>query len=32
MRVRVIVKATQESKADPMPSIELLAAMGQFNE
>lgn len=32
MRVMVIVKATNESEAGKMPSTELLAAMGQFNE
>ena len=32
MRVMVIVKASQESEAGQMPSTELLAAMGQFNE
>jgi hypothetical protein len=32
MRVMVIVKATKESEAGQMPSTELLAAMGQFNE
>ena len=32
MRVMVIVKATQESEAGQMPSEELLAAMGNFNE
>ena len=32
MRVMVIVKATKESEAGQMPSTELLAAMGNFNE
>jgi hypothetical protein len=32
MRFMVIVKATQESEAGVMPSEELLAAMGKFNE
>jgi hypothetical protein len=32
MRVMVMVKATQESEAGHMPSTELLAAMGQYNE
>ncbi|HEX3637621.1 MAG TPA: YciI family protein [Paraburkholderia sp.] len=32
MRVMVIVKATSESEAGKMPSTELLAAMGNFNE
>lgn len=32
MRVMVIVKATNESEAGKMPSTELLAAMGNFNE
>jgi hypothetical protein len=32
MRVMVIVKATKDSEAGVMPSQELLAAMGQFNE
>lgn len=32
MRVMVIVKATRNSEADVMPSQELLAAMGTFNE
>lgn len=32
MRVMVMVKATNESEAGKMPSNELLAAMGQFNE
>ena len=32
MRVMVMVKATSESEAGKMPSTELLAAMGQFNE
>jgi hypothetical protein len=32
MRVMVIVKATKESEAGKMPSTELLAAMGNFNE
>jgi len=32
MRVMVIVKATKESEAGEMPSEELLAAMGSFNE
>lgn len=32
MRVMVMVKATQDSEAGAMPSEELLAAMGNFNE
>jgi len=32
MRVMVMVKATPESEAGKMPSTELLAAMGKFNE
>ncbi len=32
MRVMVIVKASPESEAGEMPSTELLAAMGQYNE
>jgi hypothetical protein len=32
MRVMVMVKATAESEAGTMPSTELLAAMGAFNE
>jgi hypothetical protein len=32
MRVMVMVKATRESEAGQMPSTELLAAMGQYNE
>jgi hypothetical protein len=32
MRVMVLVKATEESEAGVMPSEELLAAMGQYNE
>ena len=32
MRVLVLVKATAESEAGIMPSEELLAAMGKFNE
>ena len=32
MRVMVLVKATKESEAGVMPSPELLAAMGRFNE
>jgi hypothetical protein len=32
MRVMVIVKASPESEAGLMPSTELLAAMGRFNE
>lgn len=32
MRVIVMVKATKESEAGVMPSAELLAAMGKFNE
>jgi len=32
MRVMVMVKATKESEEGKMPSTELLAAMGQFNE
>ena len=32
MRVMVIVKATKDSEAGVMPSTELLAAMGKYNE
>jgi len=32
MRVMVIVKATEESESGIMPSQELLAAMGKYNE
>ena len=32
MRVMVIVKATRESEAGVMPSEQLLAEMGKFNE
>ena len=32
MRVMVIVKATTDSEAGVMPSTELLAAMGKYNE
>ena len=32
MRVMVLVKATQDSEAGLMPSTELLAAMGRFNQ
>lgn len=32
MRVMVIVKATKSSEAGAMPSTELLAAMGRYNE
>ena len=32
MRVMVIVKATKDSEAGIMPSTELLAAMGKYNE
>jgi hypothetical protein len=32
MRVMAIVKATKDSEAGVMPSEELLAAMGEFNE
>ncbi|MDX1928643.1 MAG: GyrI-like domain-containing protein [Pirellulaceae bacterium] len=32
MKVMVIVKATQSSEAGEMPSTELLAAMGRYNE
>ena len=32
MRVMVLVKATSDSEAGIMPSTELLAAMGKFNE
>lgn len=32
MRVMVLVKATQDSEAGILPSTELLAAMGKFNE
>jgi hypothetical protein len=31
MRVMVLVKATRDSEAGIMPSVELLTAMGQFN-
>jgi len=32
MRVMVLVKATKDSEAGVMPSTELMAAMGDFNE
>ena len=32
MRVMVLVKATEESEAGVLPSAELLAAMGKYNE
>jgi hypothetical protein len=32
MRVMVIVKASQESEAGQLPSTEMLAAMGKYNE
>ena len=32
MRVMVIVKASKESEAGAMPSQEMLAAMGTYNE
>ena len=32
MRFMVIVKANKDSEAGVMPSTELLAAMGKFNE
>ncbi|MCU6500346.1 YciI family protein [Rugamonas sp. A1-17] len=32
MRFMIIVKATEDSEAGKMPSTELLAAMGAFNE
>jgi hypothetical protein len=32
MRVMVIVKATEDSEAGQMPSPELIAAMGKFNQ
>lgn len=32
MRVMVLVKATNESEAGKMPTTELMAAMGRFNE
>ena len=32
MRVMVIIKATPESEAGQMPSMELIAAMGKYNE
>ena len=32
MRVMVMVKATQESEAQVMPSTEMLAEMGRYNE
>ena len=32
MRVMVLVKATADSKAGTMPSAEILAAMGAFNQ
>lgn len=32
MRFMIIVKATEDSEAGKMPSVELLTAMGAFNE
>jgi hypothetical protein len=32
MKVMVIVKATKDSEAGVLPTTELLAAMGQFNQ
>ena len=32
MRVMVLIKATPESEAGQMPSMELIAAMGKYNE
>jgi len=32
MRVMVIVKGNKESEANPVPSTEMLAAMGKYNE
>ncbi len=32
MRFMIIVKATEDSEAGKMPSVELLTAMGKFNE
>jgi hypothetical protein len=32
MRFIVLVKATKESEAGVMPSTEMLAAMGKYNE
>lgn len=32
MRVMVLVKATQDSERGDLPSTEMLAAMGRFNE
>jgi len=32
MRFMIIVKATAESEAGKMPSVELMTAMGKFNE
>src|SRR5688572_15334173 len=32
MRFMVLVKASKESEAGEMPSVELLTAMGKFNE
>lgn len=32
MRVMVMIKATPESEAGQMPSMELIAAMGRYNE
>ncbi|ELX10121.1 MULTISPECIES: YciI family protein [Oxalobacteraceae] len=32
MRFMIIVKATEDSEAGKMPSIELMTAMGKFNE
>ena len=32
MRVLVLIKATADSEADVMPSIDLVEAMGKYNE
>ena len=32
MRFMIIVKATEDSEAGKMPSVELMTAMGKFNE
>ncbi|NGZ84182.1 YciI family protein [Duganella aceris] len=32
MRFMIIVKATEESEAGKLPSVELMTAMGKFNE
>jgi hypothetical protein len=32
MRFMILVKATEESEAGKMPSVELMTAMGKFNE